>query len=811
MTEYNENIERESTSSLPRFTLYDFVQLILSNWYWFALSIIVCCLCAAFYLRRTAPVYQRSASVLVKDSRKGSAAEVVAFSDIMGGMGRRSVDNEIYILQSRRLMEEVVKRYDLGTSYSVSGRIRTADIYGSTPLLVKFITAAPSDAGSFKYTIKKDGKVALGEFRDRKGEEQSFKATAEVGDTITTPLGKIVFVPTPYIDQYTDKKVNVTKYPLNEITESYRKRLQCNITDKMASVINISMTDVVPKRAEDVINGIIDAYNADAINDKREISNLTEKFINERLLTLGQELNVADDEIASFKKQNRIYSPQEEASMSAEEIARLKKESMSLEGSLEIAQYILDYVRNDASGSSLIPAATVSMSGASSALASQIDMYNTNVLNYQRLLAESSENSPVIMDLKAQISSVRGAIITSLESHIEGLKLQIANVSSEQRKADWRMTSSPTKEKELLSITRQQKVKEELYIYLLTKLEENALTGATAESNARVIDLAYGSNRPISPRSMMIYLMALVIGAIIPFVILYVMELLNTTVRSRREVEEALSAPFLGDIPRFEGKADYNVVVKENSRDVISEAFRILRTNINFMSVDRNMQVITLTSSIPHSGKTFISTNLAMTLAISGKKVLLMDLDLRRRTLSKQMGHRNDRRGLTSYLSGTISSLNDAISKTSLHDNLDMMYAGPQPPNPSEMLMSQRVDAMMAELRKMYDYIIIDNVPAMAVADAMIIDRFVDLTIYVVRQGNLDRRQLPDIEQLYREKKFNNMAIVLNGVSHNRSSYGYGYGYGYGYSYNYYYNEDKEYSVWQRRWHKLKGLFKKRH
>lgn len=811
MTEYNENIERESTSSLPRFTLYDFVQLILSNWYWFALSIIVCCLCAAFYLRRTAPVYQRSASVLVKDSRKGSAAEVVAFSDIMGGMGRRSVDNEVYILQSRRLMEEVVKRYDLGTNYSVSGRIRTSDIYGSTPLLVKFITAAPSDAGSFKYTIKKDGKVAIDDFRDRKGEEQSFKATAEVGDTITTPLGKIVFVPTPYIDQYTDKRVNVSKYPLNEITEAYRKRLQCNITDKMASVINISMTDVVPKRAEDVINGIIDAYNADAINDKREISNLTEKFINERLLTLGQELNVADDEIASFKKENRIYSPQEEASLSAEEIARLKKESMSLEGSLEIAQYILDYVRNDASGSSLIPAATVSMSGASSALASQIDMYNTNVLNYQRLLAESSENSPVIMDLKAQISSVRGAIITSLESHIEGLKLQIANVSSEQRKADSRMTSSPTKEKELLSITRQQKVKEELYIYLLTKLEENALTGATAESNARVIDLAYGSNRPISPRSMMIYLMALVIGAIIPFVILYIMELLNTTVRSRREVEEALSAPFLGDIPRFEGKADYNVVVKENSRDIISEAFRILRTNINFMSVDRNMQVITLTSSIPHSGKTFISTNLAMTLAISGKKVLLMDLDLRRRTLSMQMGHRNDRRGLTSYLSGTLSSLNDAISKTSLHDNLDMMYAGPQPPNPSEMLMSQRVDAMMAELRKMYDYIIIDNVPAMAVADAMIIDRFVDLTIYVVRQGNLDRRQLPDIEQLYREKKFNNMAIVLNGVSHNRSSYGYGYGYGYGYSYNYYYNEDKEYSPWQRRLHRLKGLFKKRH
>ena len=801
----NTNLAEKEKRSSRKFSFYDFVQLILSNWYWFALSLIICFLCAAFYIRRTAPIYERSASILVKDSRKGSSSEVTAFNDVLGGIGRRSVDNEVHILKSRRLMEEVVKKYDLATKYTTSGRIRTTDLYGRTPALVKFITLEPNKSGSFKYVIDKSGKAVIRDFSRGGG----FSATINAGDTIATPLGSIVLIPTTYLDNYAGMEITVTRRTLNDITESYRARLQCNITDKMASVIKISMTDEVPKRAEDVINGIIDAYNNDAITDKQAISTLTEDFINERLLTLGKELNRADSEIASFKQENRIYSPQDEASLSADEIARLKKESMSLEGSLEIAQYILDFVNNDATGRSLIPATTVSMSGASTALASQIDYYNKAVLNYQRLLNESSDNNPVILDLNAQISSLRSSIIASLQSHIETLKLQINNVNAEQRKADSRMTSSPTKEKELLSITRQQKVKEELYIYLLTKLEENALMGATAESNARVIDYAYGTNNPISPKTMFIYLLAIAFGLIIPFLILYVMELLNTTIRSRHEVEEALSAPYLGDIPSFTGKADYDIVVKEDSRDLISESFRILRTNLSFMSIDKQIKVLMFTSSIPHSGKTFVSTNLAVTLALSGKKVLLMDFDLRRRTLSKKMGHRNDRRGITSYLSGKIESIDDAISKTTINENLDMMYAGPQPPNPAEMLMSQRVDKLIAELRNRYDYILIDSVPAMAVADAMIIDRFVDLTVYVIRQGNLDRRQLPDIEQLYQDKKFKNMSVLLNGMTHSKRSYGYGYGYGYGYNYSYY--SDDNAPSWKRNWHKFKRLFRKRH
>jgi capsular exopolysaccharide synthesis family protein len=239
---------------------------------------------------------------------------------------------------------------------------------------------------------------------------------------------------------------------------------------------------------------------------------------------------------------------------------------------------------------------------------------------------------------------------------------------------------------------------------------------------------------------------------------------------------------------------------------MVSEAFRILRTNLSFMSVDNPVKVIMTTSSVPHSGKTFVASNLATTLATSGCKVLLIDLDLRRRTLTKLMGHRNDRRGVTSYLTGAIENIKDIITTSEVDSNLDMIFSGPQPPNPTELLMAKRMEELVASLRDRYDYIIIDSVPALSVADAMVIDRYVDHTIYVVRQGNLDRRQLPDIEQLYSDKKFHSMSIVFNGATLTKRSYGYGYGYGYGYNYSY----DEELSPWRRRWRSFKRLFKRR-
>lgn len=804
MSEYTNTQQTATEPKSSGLTLNDLLQLALSNWYWFIVSILFCGGVAFFYLQRTAPTFQRTATILVKDSRKGSGAEVTAFNDILGGIGRRSAENEVHILQSRKLMEHVVEKYDLATTYTTEGSLRTTDIYGRTPLLVKFLTAQPSDFGTFQYKIDKAGGVTLYDFYDEEGPigGENTRIKMEVGDTVTTPLGNITLIATPYLEQYGDKEVKVTKIPQNEATEMYRKRLNCQIADKLASVIAISMTDQVPLRAENVINGIIDAYNADAIDDKRAISNLTQEFITERLVSLSAELNLADSDIATFKQENRLYSPSEEVTLGAHELQQLRKDALSLEANREMAEYILAYIRDVDNPNALIPAATVSMSGASSALATQINQYNENVLQYDRLRSSSSQSNPIITDLEAQLADVRKAIESSLESHIEGLNLQIEQVNRQQNIADNKMHSSPTKEKELLSKARQQKVKEELYIYLLTKLEENALVGATAESSARVIDHAYGSNKPVSPRSSLIYLIAIVLGLAIPFAIIYIREMLNTTVRSRRDVEEALTAPFLGDIPKFNGKMHDSIIVKEDGRDAISEAFRMIRTNLNFMSIDNKIKVLMCTSSIPHSGKTFISLNLAATLAASGKRTVVVDIDLRRRTLTKSMGHRNNRRGLTAYLTNNIASINDIINKSEESPNLDFIFAGPQPPNPTEMLMSQRMEDFMNELRERYDYVIIDSTPAFAVADAIITDRLVDLTVYVIRQGNLDRRHLPDIETLYREKKFHNLSIVLNAVTYDRRTGGMTYGYDY-------YKSANEKSPIRRCWNRVRKPFTK--
>ena len=338
---------------------------------------------------------------------------------------------------------------------------------------------------------------------------------------------------------------------------------------------------------------------------------------------------------------------------------------------------------------------------------------------------------------------MKKAILASLDSNIATLDIQLKNLRREQGKTDARISSVPLQEQEYLTIARQQRIKEELYLYLLNKREENAISLAITENTARIIDSAFGPMRPIAPRKSFIMLIMLVLGCAVPFAFFYLRELMDTTIRSRRDIEKATSVPYLGDIPIFAGKKSARgVAVRENGRDNISEAFRIIRTNMGFMNTTGRQQVFLITSSNEHAGKTFVSTNLAMTYAFSGNKVLLIDLDLRRRTMSKHMGQRNNPNGISKYMSDQSVTVNDIISKTDLHENFDCIYAGLQPPNPAEQLLSKRLDELIAECRKMYDYILIDSVPALVIADALITSRVADLSLYVVREGLLDRSQL---------------------------------------------------------------------
>ena len=562
----------------------------------------------------------------------------------------------------------------------------------------------------------------------------------------------MIIRPTLYMspDYYEKAPIRVTKGNLGVVTQFYQHEVKSFVANKQASIITISMKSSVPKKAEDVINTLIAVYEKDAIDDKRGIAESTGQFIDNRLEIISEELSEVDRNIEKFKKDNKIYDIVSEAEQTITESAQYKTDGLSLENQIRMTEFLKEYLLDPTKTNELIPG-TLSIN--SPAINSQIEGYNTELQRYMKLNSESSENNPIIQNLGNGLASTRRSIIATLDSYISTLQIQLAALRKEEALTNQRISSVPTQEKQILDIVRQQKIKEELYLYLLNKREENAITMVITESNSRTIDSAYGSPRPVSPNTVLIAGIAFLFGLSIPFLIIYLIQILDTTIRGRKDIEDNLSAPFLGDIPQYSGeKQQGSFVVRENGRDPVSEAFRMIRSNMNFMNLGKGeIKVIMVTSSNPHAGKTFVSTNLAMTFATTGKKVVIMDLDLRRRTFSKQMGHGGDTNGVSSYLSGS-TELQAIIRKSKLSEKLDIIYAGIQPPNPSEMLLSQRMEELIAELKLHYDYIIIDSTPAMAVADAIITDRLADLSIYVVREGLLDRRQLPDIERLYRSQ-----------------------------------------------------------
>ena len=792
MAEQN-NVQTTKNEALKEsfsFPIQDILRMILRNWYWFVISTTVCLVVAVLYVKRTAPVYHRSATILVKDSRKGGDMDITAFNDLSGVSTRRNIDNELYLLQSRRLMQTVVNKLNLTINYRTKGTFRMFDLYKRSPVEVVFINSIPQQSLGLTARVMPDSTVKLTAFQERNISEaqRDQVITARMGDTIATPIGELIVKPTIYLDDYMGRDILVSKGSFEGAVSAYRSAVSCSVVNKQSSVVVISMNNTVAQRAEDVINTLINAYNDDAIEEKRSVSAKTAQFIAERLEVVGRELGDVDRNIADFKKSNQLVNISADASRSLSESAKYKSESLELENQIQIALYVKEYLLDKNNSTSLIP----NMAGINDAsINSHISTYNTGVMRREKLASEASTNNPVINQIDREMAAIRQTIIAGLDSYISTLEMQLSTFRKEESLANSRISAASSQERAILSITRQQHIKEQLYLYLLNKREENELAYAITESNARIIDVAYGPGGPVAPKSSSIMFMALVIGLGIPFVIFYLLEMLNTSIRGRKDIEDNLSVPFLGDIPLYTGESDGSIVaVHENGRDSVSEAFRMMRSNMTFMNASTDkMKTILVTSSNPHAGKTFITMNLAMTLALTDKRVLVIDLDLRRRTLSKRM-RAGKTQGITAYIAGKVENVNELIIPTRLHEKLDMIPAGHMPPNPAEMLLSKRIDTAIEALEKEYDYIFIDSVPAMNVADAIICDRLCDLCIYVVREGLLDKRQLPDIERLYREKKFHNMSIVLNGVTVNNRRYGYGY-YGYGYGYGYGPEEDK--------------------
>ncbi len=779
----NTNSGKTNTQSDNNFTLNDVFRILFANWYWFVLSITVFCVIAVLFIKTQPYVYSRTASVLIVNERGGAPTESASFDELKSVNLKNNVENEITVFKSKRLMLEVVRRLKLDMSYRIKDGLRELELYRETPIIIQFLDMNETQSVMCETILLSENKIHLSiNYNDQKWETECL-----LNDTLSTPVGKILITPTlHYNENYYGIHLKILKRNCNNVALSLSQGIMPTLPTNMGTIINLNINDVSVARGEDILNMLIKVYNEDAIKEKNRVAQNTSDFINERLLIIEDELGSVDSNIETYKKDNRLTDIRSETGLYIQNTSRFQQQGLDLENQLALAQYIKEYLSETIHNSGLIPANT----GISdNNIEAQIKDYNEVLLKRDKLISNSSDKNPVVTDMNNSLEAMRQNIVLAVENLIKGLDMRIRNLRKQEIQTSQRISAVPTQQKYVLSVERQQKIKEELYLYLLNKREENELSQNISENYARVIDPAYGSNIPVAPKANVILLAALFLGFIIPGCCLWIKVSMDTKVRSRKEVEERISVPFLGEIPFSEKENinNYGIAVKKEGRDMVSEAFRIVRTNLDFMRMNSDLKkVIMFTSFNVEAGKTFISSNLAVCIANSGKKVILLDMDIRKATLSDHS--KIGKKGISTYLSGETDSVNRIIQKEEFDSPLDVIFSGPIPPNPVDLLMSERLEKLITELRAHYDYIFIDNVPSHMLADAMIVNRITDLTIYVIRAGKMDRRLLPEIEKLYLENKFHNMSILLNGIQPNSASYGYyryGYGHQYGYGYTY--------------------------
>lgn len=775
------NAPKTAIQQENEFALSDLWRMIIANWYWFVLSIVVCCGIGFLYLKSQPAVYSRTASILIVNERGGAPSESASFDELKTMSVKNNVENELSVLRSKRLMLEVVRRLDLDVSYRVRSGLRDYVLYNQSPIKVAFPDMNENHQVALEAVPLSEQEISLsGTFN-----EQDWKVKGRLNDTIATPAGRMVVAPTfYYTPDYKGQAIRVEKRNSNNLALALSNGITPTLPTNMGTIINLTLNDVSPSRAEDILNTLIEVYNEDAIIEKNRVAKNTSDFISERLLVIQDELGNVDTDIETYKRDNRLTDIRSETGMYLQNTSRYQQQGLDLENQLALARYVKEYLGSPSNGSSLIPANT----GISdSNIEGQISEYNDLLLKRDKLIGNSSDKNPVVMDMNQSLAAMRQNIVRAVDNLINGLNMRIRNTRQQESQTSRRISAVPTQQKYVLTVERQQKIKEELYLYLLNKREENELSMNISENYARIVDPAYGSNVPVAPRANMIMLAALFLGFVIPGGGLWLRISMDTKVRSRKEVEERINVPFLGEIPFSDPKHidKYGVALTRDGRDIVTEAFRIIRTNVEFMRMrEAEKKVVMFTSFNIEAGKTFVSTNLAMSLAFSGKRTVLIDLDIRKATLSEH-GKKADR-GVSNYLSGETDSVDAILRRGEFESPLDVIYSGPIPPNPVDLLMSGRLEKLVAELRGLYDYIIIDNVPSHMLADAMIVNRVADLTVYVIRSGRMDRRLLPEIQKLYDEEKFHNMSVLLNGILPHSASYGYyRYGYGYGYTYGY--------------------------
>lgn len=797
----SDNIAEESG-----ITLNELLRAVRAKWLWYVISIGVCVLLAALYLLRATPMYTRSSEILLKDDSSQSV------SGDLSMLGVNTVPsellNEMFIMSSPEIMEHVVETLQLNSVYRTPEGLRKAVLYRTSPVLVEFKDSVGDAHASCSFKIEINGDktgATLSKFTLNGKKVKSDEVVTRFGAVVNTPVGPLTITPTKYIDKPAVEggdiplEIYYSYVPVKVAARTYSTSLQSEYAEDRGNVITLTISCPSPVMAADVLNAIVDAYNMRWVTDRNKIAAATSKFIDERLVSIEDELGDVESNITDYKSAHRMMDMDAMAQLYLAQSSENQRALNQLAQEIAIGRYIKSELSKQ-DITRLLPS-TAEIGGTS--IQQMVTEYNKMVSERNLKLETLPEDSPALRQKTQAIERSREAILASVDAALASLNKRYNAITLVDNRTQNQLATAPGQAKYLMSEERKQKVKESLYLFLLQRREENELSQAFAVYNTRMVTEPYGPVAPTSPNTRLVILLAVLVGILIPTLIIYIKEITNTKVRSRKDIED-LQIPFLGEVPLAEvpqhprfpipGKAKKpipdarEILIRPHCGNVINEAFRMIRTNIDFMGAmkrgDGLGKTIMIVSMNAGSGKTFVSLNTAAIFALKGKRTCLVDFDLRKGTASQSIN--NPRKGVVDFLIGKTRDLNELIvSNVNGIENFDMLPEGVIPPNPTELLYSPNLDLLITRLRETYDYVFFDCPPIEIVADARLLNPFIDMTIFVMRSGLFDKADINVLRAIYNERRYNNLALVLNATDEVHGLYGY-YGYGYGYGYGYY-------------------------
>ncbi|KAA5264241.1 GumC family protein [Bacteroides faecis] len=793
--------ERQREADDEKIDIQEVLFKYIIHWPWFVGAVLVCLIGAWIYLRMAIPVYNISATVLIKDDKKGGNTGGMAGLEELGLSGlissSQNIDNELEVLRSKTLVKEVVNQLNLYVSYTDEDEFPSKNMYKTSPIIVSLTPQEAeklSDPMIVEMLLYPQGSLDVGVTIGDKEYQKHFEKLPAV---FPMDEGTLAFFQSPdslmankdTTEESSAQNVRRITAKINspmKVARVYCENLTIEPTSKTTSVAVISLKNSSLQRGQDFINQLLEMYNRNTNNDKNEIAQKTAEFIDERIDIISKELGNTEANLENFKRNAGITDLTSEAQIALTGNAEYEKKRVENRTQISLLEDLRKYIRGNEY--EVLPS-NVGLQDA--ALVATIERYNEMLVERKRLLRTSTENNPAIVNLDTSIRAMKSNVQATLDGTLQGMLITKADLDREANRFSRRISDAPGQERQFVSIARQQEIKAGLYLMLLQKREENAIALAATANNAKIIDEAIADDIPVSPKRKIIYLIALVLGVGIPVGIIYLIGLTKFKLEGRADVEKLTTVPIVGDIPLTDEKneKDGSIAVFENQNNLMSETFRNIRTNLQFM-LQNDKKVILVTSTVSGEGKSFISANLAISLSLLGKKVVIVGLDIRKPGLNKVFRLSTKEKGITLYLANPDTDLMSLVQPSDVNKNLSILPGGTVPPNPTELLARDGLDKAIEILKKNFDYVILDTAPVGMVTDTLLIGRVADLSVYVCRADYTHKVEYTLINELAEEKKLPNICTVINGVDLKRRKYGYYYGYG---KYGKYYGYGKRY------------------